>query len=198
MKLTNEAGDQVWSTDYVPFGATAGIVSDSVTNNFRLPGQYADLTGLYYNHHRYYDPDTGRYNKVDPYGEYIIYYIKSPVIRGEGLKRLKNPYAYVNSSPLLRIDREGLASCMSCCTKVGTCVYLNCYDSFLNLASGPVGFFWGLQKGLVGAVEGMAKGMGGWVLKCATDAAVAEHFCLIGCDDCYGCNPTAVQNNPTP
>jgi RHS repeat-associated protein len=35
----------------------------------RFPGQYHDLeTGLHYNFHRYYDPETGRYISHDPLG----------------------------------------------------------------------------------------------------------------------------------
>ena len=34
-----------------------------------MPGQYADEeTGLHYNYHRYYDPETGRYLRADPIG----------------------------------------------------------------------------------------------------------------------------------
>jgi hypothetical protein len=36
---------------------------------YRLPGQYFDSeTGLYYNWHRNYDPNTGRYITPDPIG----------------------------------------------------------------------------------------------------------------------------------
>jgi RHS repeat-associated protein len=36
---------------------------------FRWQGQYEDAeTGLYYNRHRYYDPDTGNYISQDPIG----------------------------------------------------------------------------------------------------------------------------------
>ncbi|MCW8167113.1 RHS repeat-associated core domain-containing protein [Verminephrobacter aporrectodeae subsp. tuberculatae] len=59
----------------------------------RLPGQYEDAeTGLYYNFHRYYDPDTGRYIQSDPIG-----------LAG-GWSR----FAYVNGSPLIYIDPYGL------------------------------------------------------------------------------------------
>ena len=57
-----------------PFGDTAYLNekvngSDTVTLNFRFPGQYYDQeSGLYYNMARYYDPQSGRYmqpNAVD-------------------------------------------------------------------------------------------------------------------------------------
>lgn len=61
--------------------------------NVRFPGQYEDTeTGLYYNHWRYYDQDTGRYLSADPLG------------LGGG----ENLYAYVNATPTHFIDPPGL------------------------------------------------------------------------------------------
>ena len=81
---TDGNGETVWRADYTPFGQ-AEISSGQITLNLRLAGQYADEeTGLYYNYHRYYDPETGRYTTADPIG-----------LRG-GL----NLYAYVYNDPL--------------------------------------------------------------------------------------------------
>ena len=61
--------------------------------NMRFPGQYEDTeTGLYYNHWRYYDQDTGRYLSADPLG------------LGGG----ENLYSYVNATPTHFIDPPGL------------------------------------------------------------------------------------------
>lgn len=61
--------------------------------NIRFPGQYEDSeTGLYYNHWRYYDQNTGRYISADPLG------------LGGG----ENLYAYVNAAPTHFIDPPGL------------------------------------------------------------------------------------------
>ncbi|MCP4553646.1 MAG: RHS repeat-associated core domain-containing protein [Bacteroidetes bacterium] len=63
-------------------------------NPLRFPGQYYDQeTGLYYNHYRYYNPETGRYITSDPIG----------------LEGGLNTYAYVEGNPLIYADLYGLA-----------------------------------------------------------------------------------------
>jgi hypothetical protein len=47
---------------------------------------------LHYNHHRYYDPTTGRYLTPDPIG----------------LTGGPNRYTYANNNPMTRIDPQGL------------------------------------------------------------------------------------------
>jgi RHS repeat-associated protein len=57
------------------------------------PGQYWDAeTGLQYNWHRYYDPNTGRYLREDP-----IWLVG-------GI----NPYVYVENNPMNLVDPFGL------------------------------------------------------------------------------------------
>ena len=67
-KIADSSGNIVWEAAYLPFGE-AQLVTETVANNFRFPGQYFDAeTGLHYNWHRYYDPKTGRYLTPDPIG----------------------------------------------------------------------------------------------------------------------------------
>jgi RHS repeat-associated protein len=65
--LTHSTNTVVWEAVYDPFGEADINPNSTVVSNFRFPGQYYDSeTGLHYNYHRYYDPNTGRYLKADP------------------------------------------------------------------------------------------------------------------------------------
>jgi len=91
-RLIDSQSKVVWQASYDPFGG-AHIVTEQVTNNLRLPGQYFDAeTGLYYNWHRFYDPVTGRYVSADPIG----------------LDGGINLYAYVGGDPVNWQDPAGL------------------------------------------------------------------------------------------
>ncbi|MBI5559212.1 MAG: RHS domain-containing protein [Deltaproteobacteria bacterium] len=92
-RLTDATGAVVWQADYDPFGQAVVDPASTVVNNFRLPGQYFDAeTGLHYNWHRYYDPQTGRYLSPDPIG----------------LAGGINLYTYVGGNPVNYIDPWGL------------------------------------------------------------------------------------------
>ncbi|MDQ1835263.1 RHS repeat-associated core domain-containing protein [Massilia scottii] len=88
----------VWRWDNGdPFGLTPPTEyfngSGTFTFNLRMPGQYYDRnTNLFYNYHRDYDPQTGRYIQSDPIG----------------LNGGINTYAYVGGNPLSNIDPTGL------------------------------------------------------------------------------------------
>ncbi|MDQ1925062.1 RHS repeat-associated core domain-containing protein [Massilia pseudoviolaceinigra] len=89
----------VWRWDNGdPFGLTPPTEyfsgTGTFTFNLRMPGQYYDRnTNLFYNYHRDYDPQTGRYIQSDPIG----------------LKGGINTYSYVNGNPLSHIDPTGEA-----------------------------------------------------------------------------------------
>jgi len=94
--MLDERGDPVWSAELGAYGqlreldAAEGFERSACP--FRWPGQYEDAeTGLHYNRHRYYDPESGQYISRDRLG-----------IRA-GLK----PYAYVDD-PLTTTDVLGL------------------------------------------------------------------------------------------
>jgi RHS repeat-associated protein len=88
----DSSGTVVWKAVYFPFGKTQ-ILTETITNNIRFPGQYFDAeTGLHYNWNRYYDPYTGRYLTPDPIG----------------LDGGMNLFAYANGNPVNSIDPEGL------------------------------------------------------------------------------------------
>ena len=92
LKITDSSGKVVWKGNYLPFGKV-NMSTGNVTNLFRFPGQYEDPeTNLYYNWHRYYQPEIGRYLRPDPMG----------------LEGGINLYAYVMNNPVNGIDPNGL------------------------------------------------------------------------------------------
>ena len=93
-RLITGEGTVVWQAAYLPFGRTQAQLG-TVQNNLRFPGQYYDAeTGLHYNWHRYYDPETGRYLSPDPIG----------------LEGGLNLYAYMENDPVNWVDPWGLFS----------------------------------------------------------------------------------------
>ena len=89
---SNSSGTTVWETTYQPFGTT-GVITASIAQNLRFPGQYADTeTGFNYNLNRDYMPNLGRY-------------LQSDLI---GINGGMNPYLYVVGNPLNYRDPQGL------------------------------------------------------------------------------------------
>ncbi len=92
VRMTDAARATVWQASWKPWGEIENI-SGTILNNLRFPGQYFQIeTNLAYNHHRHYDPVTGRYTQPDPLG-----FVDGPSV-----------YAYAGNSPFMRTDRSGL------------------------------------------------------------------------------------------
>lgn len=94
-ELVDESGTTAWHTRRTLWGTTAWATDSAAYIPLRFPGQYFDPeTGLHYNFHRQYDPETGRYLTQDPLG----------------LLPAPNPSTYVYN-PLSWSDPLGLGPC---------------------------------------------------------------------------------------
>ncbi|MFJ4783361.1 RHS repeat-associated core domain-containing protein [Streptomyces sp. NPDC088794] len=92
-ELVSSDGEVAWRTRSTLWGSTAWNREATAYTPLRFPGQYHDPeTGLHYNHHRHYDPETARYTSPDPLG----------------LLPAPNPVAYVHN-PHSWSDPLGLA-----------------------------------------------------------------------------------------
>lgn len=107
-ELTDHDGKVAWSAQYKAWGQAKEAISEAarkagVRSPIRFQGQYLDdETGLHYNRHRYYDPNSARYITVDPIG----------LISGTNLYR----YA---SNPTTWVDPLGLSN-SNCSNKAST------------------------------------------------------------------------------
>ncbi|MFD9204413.1 RHS repeat domain-containing protein, partial [Streptomyces anthocyanicus] len=92
-ELVDESGDIAWRSRSTLWGTTTWAADSSAYTPLRFPGQYYDPeTGLHYNHHRVYDPETARYLSPDPLG----------------LTPSPNPHTYVRN-PVIWTDHLGLS-----------------------------------------------------------------------------------------
>ena len=91
IRITDSTKATVFQAQYKPYGEVF-TTSGTKALNLRFPEQYFQIeTGLNYNWNRHYDPVTGRYTQVDP-----LRFVDGP-----------SRYAYVRSSPFMRVDRDG-------------------------------------------------------------------------------------------
>jgi len=86
-------------------------MSGTIENNLRFPGQYFDSeTGLYYNWHRYYRAEVGRYMRGDPSllpdGNIAVPFMLFLFIREP---YNMNPYVYTEGNPIMFRDKKGCA-----------------------------------------------------------------------------------------
>jgi RHS repeat-associated protein len=69
VELVGEDGAMAWRSRSTLWGTTVWNADATAYTPLRFPGQYYDPeTGLHYNRHRHYDPDTGHYVSPDPLG----------------------------------------------------------------------------------------------------------------------------------
>ena len=92
-ELVTPDGGIAWHSTTTLWGRTVGVSAEpGLDCPLRFPGQYHDAeTGLHYNLHRYYDPDSAAYLTPDPLG----------------LAPSPNDHAYVHN-PLISADPLGL------------------------------------------------------------------------------------------
>lgn len=94
--LSDSGGTIVWRVTNSAFDRFASPVDAIGGMNIGLPGQYLDVeSGLWYNWHRYYDSQIGRYLQSDPIG----------------LAAGFNTYVYAGGNPVFFVDPDGLCSC---------------------------------------------------------------------------------------
>ena len=103
MLATDKVGATSWKVVSEAFGAAGQLTESTIEVNLRFPGQYFDSeTGIHFNFHRDYRPNTGRYVQADPIG----------LVGGVNL------FLYANSNPILLIDSKGLQSHVQCANPV--------------------------------------------------------------------------------
>ncbi|MDQ3001206.1 MAG: DUF6531 domain-containing protein [Fibrobacterota bacterium] len=66
-EMVDPDGKAAWSMRFDPWGKPIAGKGDPEDCPWRFQGQYFDAeSGLHYNHHRFYDPESGRYISKDP------------------------------------------------------------------------------------------------------------------------------------
>ncbi|MEY7126622.1 RHS repeat-associated core domain-containing protein, partial [Enterobacter cloacae] len=112
LALVSHEGATEWEAEY---DARGNMLRDTNPHNLaqliRLPGQqYDEETGLYYNRHRYYDPQQGRYITQDPIGlrgGWNLYqYPLNPVVNIDPLGVAETAESYVVSRDLAALGDE--------------------------------------------------------------------------------------------
>ncbi|MFA8330139.1 RHS repeat-associated core domain-containing protein, partial [Burkholderia ubonensis] len=183
-ELLDESGKVVWLGRYRAWGAEKTVWQaqperHEAGNPIRFQGQYHDdETGLHYNRHRYYDPDTGRFISKDPIG----------------LAGGINVYQYA-PNPTGWIDPLGLTG-----SNVPALPALNQSDlSVPALSTTPVD---PITKAPIGRV--IVDGNGNAVIEPVGGSTVARsngidtHTLYANGSNCYRLNPKGHANNPCP
>ncbi len=159
--MTNSSREVVWEIETAPFGETYALY-DAENLNKRFPGQYFDReSGLNYNHHRYYNPYTGRYMESDPIG----------LLGGA------NTYAYALGNPLINTDPDGLwVTPQTVGGALGFIVGFG-YSWYVNENSLSTALFDGLQAGAAGFVSGGGSVYTGFIASASAAAIRSKIDC---------------------
>ncbi|EWH03171.1 RHS repeat-associated core domain-containing protein [Halomonas sp. BC04] len=155
MQLVTPKGETLWQAqpdDWAAVTNERGTASQPI----RFQGQWHDEeSGLYYNRHRYYDPQQGRYISQDPIG----------------LKGGRNLYGYV-SNPTGMVDPLGLEAIIGCAEGKGALE--GAIDGVVSLGTGVGRFFRYAARsvGVFGLEEARNANREGHLI----DSAMKEYF----------------------
>ncbi|MCA6095043.1 DUF6531 domain-containing protein [Streptomyces sp. SCA3-4] len=112
-ELVDESGTVAWRTRATLWGTTTWPRDSATYTPLRFPGQYFDPeTGLHYNFHRHYDPETGRYASVDPLG---LAPAPNPAAYVHNPHHVADPFGlapYSEPGPVERVPEEELGTLM--------------------------------------------------------------------------------------
>src|SRR5262249_32127682 len=135
-------GRTVWSAQYRAFGDFQSVNTDpdgdgvGTDQPARFPGQFDEaffqsgpaavaIDGPYYNHHRWYDPSSGRYLQPETIfplsggrtsgqnGGGALLDAPRFALGGTGLALTTPTYAYANSNPVDYVDPDGRSPVLS-------------------------------------------------------------------------------------
>ncbi|MFB7978452.1 putative T7SS-secreted protein [Streptomyces vinaceus] len=112
-EMLDEQGGIAWRARSTVWGKTSWNRDAAAYTPLRFPGQYCDPeTGLHYNHHRTYDPETARYLTTDPLGlspaSNAVAYVTNPLVWADplGLTPYKQGEGTGEQKALPRAERE--------------------------------------------------------------------------------------------
>jgi RHS repeat-associated protein len=178
-QMTDTLGNVMWTARLDAYGKVT-TETGTVVNNLRFPGQYHDReTGLYYNWHRYYSPELGRYITSDPIG----------LVGG------LNTYAYVGGNPVGAVDPMGLETEIIIWQPVGwgssSFGHVSGQVNGVNYSFGPGG--WDSNKSFAAYVERQQQFRSGTGVKLNLSAPEEHEFeqCLKNSGGEYD----SIQNN---
>lgn len=142
-RIITNGGSVVWQwKNDNPYGNNQA--QGSIEFNLRFARQYYDYeSGLHYNIHRTYDPESGRYMQSDPIG----------------LAGGSNTYNYVSKNPLDGVDPDGLFAVWGAVISGGIDLGVQLYTNNLQISCvnwGDVGL--SMIAGALG--EGLLSGIG--------------------------------------